>query len=217
MRELHLTVPPGMDRNDAIRSLAFEQGVPQADIARFYSLSESTVSTILNATSLRKRVEAHLEANPRTQFTTTQLAQELHEDPKRVNYVVGLLDRRGQLAAGLKSVKGMGQAGNHEQLTGIQIRKDRSRPTTLQVVRSEPTEVQAPPPVVAEPLAPVYPLLVALQQRTRVLSEAAALLESAGLDDLALAALSKVDELTPLEREYLQFASRCDQEHETPT
>ena len=46
-----------------------------------------------------------------------------------------------------------------------------------------------------------YPLLRALAERSIKIETAAKLLEQAGQDDLALTALSKVDDYTDLERE----------------
>jgi len=62
--------------------------------------------------------------------------------------------------------------------------------------------VEAPtaaPPIVMTPVA--YPLLRALAERSIKIETAAKLLEQAGQDDLALTALSKVDDYTDLERE----------------
>jgi hypothetical protein len=60
--------------------------------------------------------------------------------------------------------------------------------------------------ILAIPDIPRYPLLARLLDRDAKIAEAARLLESAGLDDLAIAALQRQDEFTDLEREYMRFA-----------
>ncbi len=52
-----------------------------------------------------------------------------------------------------------------------------------------------------------YPLIAALVGRRQAINEAARHLEAAGLIELALEALSKIDDLTPLEKEVLRFFS----------
>jgi len=68
----------------------------------------------------------------------------------------------------------------------------------------------APAPVVVEPppepaAADGYPLVHALSERSSRLAIAAQLLEAAGADDLALAAMAKVDDFTPVERETIRL------------
>ena len=72
-----------------------------------------------------------------------------------------------------------------------------SRPETIAV-----TPPPAPPAAVKRFDAMAkYPVVVDLSQRKGKLEAAAKLLEQAGQDELALAALAKVDDFTPLERE----------------
>lgn len=84
----------------------------------------------------------------------------------------------------------------------------------------EPAPAHGTPP--APPVAPVqpkaddslpvttagYPAIEALIARSDRLRRAAELLEAAGQDDLALATLSKVDDVSPLEREVIEFFRR---------
>jgi hypothetical protein len=60
---------------------------------------------------------------------------------------------------------------------------------------------------------PHFLLIARLLDKDRKISEAAKLLESAGLEDLALQALQKSDDFTPLEREVMAYVRRCQTHH----
>lgn len=55
------------------------------------------------------------------------------------------------------------------------------------------------------PPRPTFPLIQTLVERAGLLQVAATLLERAGQDELALAALAKVDDLSPLDREIIRL------------
>ena len=77
-------------------------------------------------------------------------------------------------------------------------------PRIERVVPAPDHEVAIPAPVThkaAIVIIPTYPVIGALFERRTYLEQAAKLLEQAGQDELALAALGKADEFTPLEKE----------------
>jgi transcriptional regulator with XRE-family HTH domain len=93
--------------------------------------------------------------------------------------------------------------GNHRLLTNIRA----TGPTVLHPYVAPPTAtiLTAVPPVVEETIQRMttqpYPLIRGLIDRRGQIESAVQLLEQAGLDDVALAALSKIDLYTDLERE----------------
>jgi len=221
---------PNAVRDAEIRRLAFEEGMSRKDLATFAGTTESRITQILNVGSVRESILAYL-AGVTGGVNAREIATELSLDINRVQYMVDSLRKKGLITAQLGTNGGQ---GDHKAFYNIRLKKrpPKTTPTPTPTPTPAPTNIPTAPTDTAtltvvvpeEPAAPVqvpvqvlaqpvpvllaeYPLLRRLILRDGQIQQAATLLESAGLDDLALQALGFVGLLSPLEKEYVAFAT----------
>ncbi len=217
---------PLQERDMEIRRLAFEGGIPAPKIADQYGITDSRVYQILDVTQNRTLVRNYLESNPNKSFTAREIAQTLRIDINKVQYVIETLLKKGYVTATRAPSSGTA-GGDHRMFTNVRIKPNKRRSVvdvksateTLPLFDEKTTEtlvvgfdkgtstdeISEKPDAIPVYEIPRYPLLWSLVDKDRKIAEAAKLLEQAGLEDLALAALGKADDFTPLEREYMKY------------
>jgi hypothetical protein len=109
-------------RDNEIRRLAFDGGVPVANIAKQYGVTESRVSQILDVTSNRQRIWQYLAQHPDETFTIREIAQALDMDINRAMFYVDSLRKKGALTATEKRNDGKG-SGDHHTWVNIRLKR----------------------------------------------------------------------------------------------
>jgi len=193
------TQPIPAETIDEIQRLRYENNLPIKEIAARTGVSPQSISRYSGARrnngSGRERI-----LNAVTNFGPLDLdglalyAPDI--DKHNAIHLVFALSRSGLVTFREE------RQGNHRLLTNIRAARPDVNPTTTNTLPAFATPI---PPVVAETIermtAQPYPLIRGLIDRRGQIESAVQLLEQAGLDDVALAALSKIDLYTDLERE----------------
>ena len=228
---------PNAVRDAEIRRLAFEEGMSRKDLATFAGTTESRITQILNVGSVRESILAYLAGvtggvNAREIATelsldinrvqymvdslrkkgliTAQLGTNGGQGDHKAFYNIRLKKRPPKTTPTPTPTPTSTPAPTNSPTAPTDTATTDTATLTVVVPEEPAAPVQVPVQVLAQPvpvLLAEYPLLSRLILRDGQIQQAAALLESAGLDDLALQALGFVGLLSSLEKEYVAFAT----------